>query len=130
MKQALDNILIQKANVKNRNGRIYTPDVLRCMLADIALGKRLYGTMGQTENTITVDLEKTSHEVRNMHVTDEGLFGNITILTTPMGKMLQILHDKEIPIAFALRAFIAPIGEDGIVKRCIFVSVDAVKETA
>ena len=53
---------------------------------------------------IYTSLDKVSHIVRNLRVTEEGLIGDIEILQTPMGQMLSSLLDYGAPMRTCMRA--------------------------
>ena len=93
-----DQMLLK--NFTDITGRIYDRDELHHEAnKDIAL----YGILGENREVHT-SLDKVSHIVRNLRVTEEGLIGDIEILQTPMGQMLSSLLDYGAPMRTCMRA--------------------------
>lgn len=87
-------------NFTDITGRIYDRDEIQHEAdKDITL----YGILGESMEH-TTSLDKVSHVVRNLRVTNEGLIGDIEILQTPMGKMLSSLLDYGAQLRTCMRA--------------------------
>lgn len=86
---------------KDITGRIYDPDEIA---HEADKGIALYGILGEAAGDGSTPLDKVSHIVRNLRVTDDGLIGDIEILQTPMGQMLSSLLEYDAPLRTCMRA--------------------------
>lgn len=122
------DVLIQAANVPNKNGRIYPHGVLEGMLDGLKKSEPIHGVVGvDSPDPTFVNPEKISHRVKNLRVTDTGLIGDIEVLDTAMGRELEQLW-KENEVEFRIRALVEV--KENIVRACAVISIDAVNECA
>lgn len=92
MEQIYEKQLLLKGNVINKNGRIYRTSTLY-LIKDI-IDRRikkigvLLGELGYPEN-FDISLKNVSHSISNLQIIGDDLYGDIKILPTPNGKILE-----------------------------------------
>ena len=89
--------IFMQADVKNRNGRVYPLDVLQKEVAkynkNFIRENRAFGELGHPEGP-TVNLERVSHMVTELHPDGKNFIGESKIIETPMGKIVKNLIDE------------------------------------
>ena len=89
--------IFMQADVKNRNGRVYPLDVLQKEVAkynkNFIRENRAFGELGHPEGP-TVNLERVSHMVTELHPDGKNFIGEAKIMETPMGKIVKSLIDE------------------------------------
>lgn len=97
----------------NRNGRVYSrelwekaiqSDYVKEMINTHSLLGELNHPMGQEEDRLEIDLTKVSHAINNIWIDDQGVWGEIDILPTPNGKIVNELIDYGTNIGISSRA--------------------------
>jgi hypothetical protein len=78
------NCILQKANTKNRNGRIYPMDILRKQVEEYMqfINDNNAGGECNHPNDITIDVSNISHRVVKVWWEGETLFGTLEILVS------------------------------------------------
>tara|TARA_Y100000034_G_scaffold78438_1_gene94301 strand:- start:19 stop:663 length:645 start_codon:yes stop_codon:yes gene_type:complete len=89
--------IFMQADVKNRNGRIYPMEVLQKEVAkynkNFIKENRAYGELGHPDGP-TVNLERVSHMITDLHPDGKNFVGEAKILGTPMGEIVKdIIND-------------------------------------
>jgi len=89
--------IFMQADVKNRNGRIYPMEVLQKEVAkynkNFIKENRAYGELGHPDGP-TVNLERVSHMITELHPDGKNFVGEAKILGTPMGEIVKdIIND-------------------------------------
>lgn len=74
------------------NGLMYTKEAVVKAFEGLET-KEFFGEIS-TNGSTTVDLEKVSHKVDNIHLEEDGIHGDVTIMTTPMGEALRDLLER------------------------------------
>ena len=90
--------IIQKAETKNQNGRIYPSSVLRREMENYAKAireRRAVGELDHPERS-TVNLSEVSHVITEAHWEGNDVVGTIEVLPTPKGKILESLLMSEV----------------------------------
>lgn len=91
-----------ECNVPNKNGRIYTIDMMkesvkkylkRCKPFDIFLGELSHNSTSITDFSFYVDLRNVSHRIDNLYFENDCLYMDGIILNTICGKMVQENHN-------------------------------------
>ena len=89
--------IFMQAETKNRNGRIYPKEVLmketKRYTEDFINKKRAFGELGHPDGP-TVNLERVSHMIEELHEMDQNFMGRAKILDTPYGKIVKNLIDE------------------------------------
>ena len=89
----LKNVLLQRANAKNQNGRIYPLAILMReakKYEEFVKERRALGECDHPESPV-VNLKNVSHLVSEMWFNGNDLMGNLEILSTPSGNILKEL---------------------------------------
>jgi len=86
--------VLQRANEKNQNGRIYPENILKREV-DKYKGReitenRAYGELDHPESSV-VELKNTSHIIRDVWWNGKDVVGKVKVLDTPAGRILKDL---------------------------------------
>ena len=84
--------VFMQADSKNRNGRIYPKDILekavnKYVTEQVKTG-RAVGELNHPEGP-TINLDKVSHKITDLHFEGSNVVGKASILQTPMGKIVE-----------------------------------------
>jgi hypothetical protein len=83
--------LLQHANKKNGNGRVYPPRALQREVENyrkIVRERRAYGELDHPDSSV-VELKNASHLITEINMEGEGVYGTLKLLNTPAGKIAQ-----------------------------------------
>ena len=112
--------VLQRANAKNQNGRVYPKDILKREVTKY-MGRevkenRAYGELDHPESSV-VELKNTSHIVRDVYWRGDDVMGTVEILNTPSGKILQEIINAKCTVGISSRGMgsVKQISEDGTV---------------
>lgn len=97
--------IIQKAETKNQNGRVYPLSVLQREMENYAKAireRRAVGELDHPERS-TVNLSEVSHCITEAHWDGNDVRGIIEVLPTPKGKILESLLEAGITIGISSR---------------------------
>lgn len=100
--------IIQRADQKNQNGRIYPKKVLEKALDDYKKkikASRAAGEANHPSNSIDVDLLKISHILREVWWEGDDLYGRLQITTNTVGKDIQALIDDGLTLGISSRGY-------------------------
>ena len=112
------NGVLQRANAKNQNGRVYPRDVLlkevSKYLKEQVTERRALGELDHPESSV-VNLNNASHNVIEMHWDGDDLLGTVEVLSTPAGNILKELFKSGIKLGISSRGLgsVETIKEDG-----------------
>lgn len=99
--------ILQRAGVKNQNGRIYPKEVLMReaqKYADTFIReRRALGELDHPQDAV-INLKNVSHNITEMHWDGDDLIGTAEILTTPSGNILRELFRNGINVGISSRA--------------------------
>ena len=95
-----------QGNLKNRNGRFYPTEVLekevnRYCESFVAKGRAL-GELGHPEGP-TVNLDRVSHKIVDLHREGNNFVGKAKLLGTPMGVIAKNLLDEGVQLGVSSR---------------------------
>ena len=117
--------VLQRAESKNQNGRVYPRDVLlkevSKYLEEQVSERRALGELDHPESSV-VNLNNASHNVIEMHWDGDDLLGTVEVLSTPSGNILKELFKSGIKLGISSRGLgsVEPVneknGEDGTVE--------------
>ena len=89
--------IFMQADVKNRNGRVYPFDVLAKEVTkynkNFIKENRAFGELGHPDGP-TVNLERVSHMITDLHPDGKNFIGEAKIMSTPMGEIVKNLMDE------------------------------------
>ena len=98
--------VLQRAEAKNQNGRIYPKDVLmresKKYLKEFISQHRAMGELDHPESSV-VNLQNVSHNVKEMHWEGDNLLGTVEVLGTPSGNILTELFKSGIKLGISSR---------------------------
>ena len=89
--------VFMQAEQKNRNGRIYTKEVLNKevykYIGNYVDQNRAFGELGHPDGPV-VNLERVSHMIKELHEDGNNWIGKAKIMDTPYGKIVKNLIDE------------------------------------
>ena len=104
-KVRVDGVL-QRANTKNQNGRIYPKDILAREAKEYSevqiKERRALGELDHPDSSV-VNLSNVSHNVTEMHWEGDDLVGTVEVLGTPSGNILKELFRNGIRLGISSR---------------------------
>ena len=112
--------VLQRANAKNQNGRVYPKNILEREIEKYKgreiRENRAYGELDHPESSV-VELKNTSHIIREVWWNGDDVVGQVEILNTPAGKILQELVKAGCTVGISSRGMgsVKQIKEDGTV---------------
>ena len=98
--------ILQRAESKNQNGRIYPREVLMKEVQKYSetqvTERRALGELDHPDSSV-VNLNNASHNVLEMHWKGDDLLGTVEILSTPAGNILRELFKSGIKLGISSR---------------------------
>ena len=98
--------VLQRAEAKNQNGRVYPKDILmresKKYDENFIKQKRALGELDHPDSSV-VNLSNVSHNITEMHFEGDNLIGTCEILTTPSGNILRELIKNGIKLGISSR---------------------------
>lgn len=111
--------VLQRANAKNQNGRVYPKNILEREVDKYKNREirenRAYGELDHPESAV-VELKNTSHIVRDVNWKGDDVVGTVEILNTPAGNILKELIKAGCTVGISSRGMgsVKQIGEDTV----------------
>ena len=108
--------VLQRANAKNQNGRVYPKELLmreaKKYTENFIQQKRALGELDHPDSSV-VNLQNASHNVMEMHFNGNDLVGTVEVLGTPSGNILKELFKSGIKLGISSRVLgsVENIGE-------------------
>jgi len=98
--------VLQRAESKNQNGRIYPREVLvreaKKYTKEFISQRRAMGELDHPESSV-VNLSNVSHNIKDMHWEGDNLLGVVEVLGTPAGNILKELFKSGIKLGISSR---------------------------
>ena len=98
--------IIQRAEAKNQNGRIYPKDILEREIKKYAEGpvkeRRAMGELDHPESSV-INLQNVSHNIVEVRMKGNDVYGKVEILSTPAGNILKELFRNGITVGISSR---------------------------
>ena len=98
--------ILQRAEAKNQNGRIYPREILEReadkYTKEFIGQRRAMGELDHPESSV-VNLQNVSHNVKEMHWEGDNLLGTVEVLGTPSGNILKELFKSGIKLGISSR---------------------------
>ena len=98
--------VLQRAEAKNQNGRVYPREVLvreaKKYHKEFIKQSRAMGELDHPESSV-VNLANVSHNVKEMHWEGDNLLGEVEVLSTPSGNILKELFKSGIKLGISSR---------------------------
>ena len=99
--------VIQRANAKNQNGRVYPKNILLREIQNYIDGpvkeRRAFGELDHPESQI-VNLKNVSHNITDIWWNGDDVFGRIEILDTPSGQIAKAIIEAGCSLGISSRA--------------------------
>lgn len=115
----LKNVLLQKAQAKNQNGRIYPEEILmreaQTYKENFVSQRRALGELDHPESPV-VNLKNVCCNVTDLWFDGPAVMGNVEILSTPAGNIVRELIRNNIRLGISSRGLgsVRPIGENTV----------------
>jgi hypothetical protein len=101
----IKNVLLQKANTKNHNGRIYPMEILTREIkkyTPVVQERRALAELDHPESAV-VELNNVSHLITHICMLGEEVRGDIEVLNTPKGQILKNLLMQKVKLGISSR---------------------------
>lgn len=109
--------VFMQSDQKNKNGRIYEKRVMETAVEkyvneQVKTG-RAVGELNHPDGP-TVNLDKVSHKITDLHWQGKDVVGKASILKTPMGKIVEGLLDGGVKLGVSSRGMGSLVSKNGI----------------
>jgi len=98
--------VIQRAEAKNQNGRIYPKEILEREIENYIQGpvreSRALGELDHPESSV-INLQNVSHNITKVYWDGDDVMGEVEILSTPAGNILKELFRNGITVGISSR---------------------------
>lgn len=98
--------ILQRAESKNQNGRVYPREVLMKEVSKYSetqvTERRALGELDHPDSSV-VNLNNASHNIMEMHWDGDDLLGTVEVLSTPAGNILRELFKSGIKLGISSR---------------------------
>jgi len=105
----LERVVVQRANSKNRNGRVYPKDILKReidkFVENMVNFNRALGELDHSQENV-VNLKNVSHNIKKIYWEGDDVLGDIEILDGPefpAGRIAAGLLRRNIPVGISSR---------------------------
>jgi len=110
--------VLQRADTKNQNGRVYPREILmreaKKYFENFIGQKRAMGELDHPESSV-VNLSNVSHNITEMNWNGDDLIGTVEVLPTPSGNILKELFKSGIRLGISSRGMgsVESVNESG-----------------
>ena len=98
--------VLQRAEAKNQNGRIYPKEILEREIENYINGpiaeSRALGELDHPESSV-INLQNVSHNITKVYWDGDDVMGEVEILSTPAGNILKELFRNGITVGISSR---------------------------
>ena len=98
--------VLQRAEAKNQNGRVYPADILKREVESYMKGpiaeNRAMGELDHPESSV-INLQNVSHTVKKCWWDGDDVVGDVEVLATPAGNILKALFAAGITVGISSR---------------------------
>ena len=98
--------VIQRAEAKNQNGRVYPKEILEREIQKYIAGpvreRRALGELDHPESSV-INLQNVSHNIVEVRMKGNDVYGKVEILSTPAGNILKELFRNGITVGISSR---------------------------
>jgi len=112
----IEGIFLQ-GNIKNRNGRMYPMETLMAEVTrynkEYVKENRAYGELGHPQGP-TINLERVSHMIKELHQDGNNVIGRAKIMETPMGSIVKNLMNEGARLGVSSRGMGSLVQKNGI----------------
>ena len=96
-----------KADVKNRNGRLYPYEIMKKQVNEYietyVNDNRALGELGHPPNP-SINYDKVSHKIVSLRESNKNFIGTAKIMDTPQGRIVKTLMDEGVKMGASSRA--------------------------
>jgi hypothetical protein len=123
------NGVLQRANAKNQNGRVYPRETLMREADNYSKlqikERRALGELDHPDSSV-VNLNNVSHNIMEMHWNGDDLVGTVEVLGTPSGNILKELFKSGIKLGISSRGLgsVEELGESDDGQSTVAVQPD------
>tara|TARA_B110000977_G_scaffold140949_1_gene178920 strand:+ start:2471 stop:3082 length:612 start_codon:yes stop_codon:yes gene_type:complete len=98
--------VLQRAESKNQNGRVYPKEILAREIEEYMKGpiaeNRAMGELDHPESSV-INLQNVSHTIKKVWWDGDDVMGDVEVLTTPAGNILKALFAAGITVGISSR---------------------------
>ena len=98
--------VLQRAESKNQNGRVYPKEILAREIEEYMKGpiaeNRAMGELDHPESSV-INLQNVSHTIKKVWWNGDDVMGDVEVLTTPAGNILKALFAAGITVGISSR---------------------------
>ena len=111
--------VLQRAEAKNQNGRIYPKPILEREIKKYSstniAQRRALGELDHPDSSV-VNLSNVSHNIMEVHWSGDDVIGTVEVLNTPAGKILKELFEAGITLGISSRGMgsVKNLGENTV----------------
>jgi len=111
--------VVQRADAKNENGRVYPKNILHREVEKYIAGpiaqNRALGELDHPESSV-ISLKNVCHNIKQLWWEGDDLFGRIEVLNTPSGNILRDLLMNNITVGISSRGMgsVRQLGENTV----------------
>ena len=111
--------VFMQADAKNRNGRIYPKEILekavnKYVTEQVNTG-RAVGELNHPEGP-TINLDKVSHKITDLHFEGSNVVGKASILKAPMGQIVEGLLEGGVKLGVSSRGMGSLVQKNGVMQ--------------
>ena len=107
--------ILQKSDTLNQNGRVYPRVILEREIRNYQKFIRENRALGECDHpdSSVVELKNVSHIIRSAHMDGDVVYGEVELLDTPAGKILQSLVESGVTLGISSRGVGSTIEQSG-----------------
>ena len=98
--------VLQRADAKNQNGRVYPEEILKREVQNYIDGpirdNRAMGELDHPESSV-INLQNVSHTIKKCWWDGDDVVGDVEVLSTPAGNILKALFASGITVGISSR---------------------------
>lgn len=120
-------------DVRNQNNRVYPRDLYEKALTDLMPKVKTRQCLGECDHPLDYDevrLSNVSHLITDLRVEGNKVYGEVELLNTPAGKVVQALVEAGVPIGISSRAVgdVITEGDQELVQDLSLITYDLVAD--
>ena len=120
--------VFMQAEVKNRNGRIYSLQEMTNAISNMNESIKAYGgVFGELDHpqSLTINMDRISHVITELRMHGNNVIGKAKLLDTPMGLIAKELSRSGVRYGVSSRG-IGNVNESGLVSGFVLHTIDLV----
>ena len=109
--------VVQRAEAKNQNGRIYPKEILEREIENYKTGpiaeNRALGELDHPDSSV-INLQNVSHNIKKLWWDGDDVMGEVEILSTPAGNILKALFAAGVTVGISSRGMGSVTEQNGV----------------